>query len=81
MPNGTTVAPAPNVDCAIRDALIAEAEDNLLRLAELAKAEASAIRTQSHSVQLEIDLQIEHYLGEKERALGRLHQHRIEHGC
>ena len=52
-----------------------------MRLSKLAHAEADAMRTGNESTWMEIDHQIELTIGEKERALGALKQHRQEHGC
>ena len=58
-----------------------EIQRHLVHLSELARAEVEAIKSESEKTWLEIDRQIENVVGEKERSLGALNQHRTEHGC
>ena len=67
--------------CARQQELIAETQVYLMRLSELARKEADAIESRDENEILAIDKDIETTLGNKERALGALHQHRAEHGC
>ena len=53
----------------------------LTALAELAHAEREALRTGDQQLIMAIDKQIENTMGEKERGMGALRQHRLEHGC
>jgi hypothetical protein len=53
----------------------------LTTLAELAHAEREALRSGDQQLIMEIDKQIENVIGEKERGMGALRQHRAEHGC
>jgi hypothetical protein len=52
-----------------------------MRLSELARREGDAIQSRDDADILAIDKEIETTLGDKERALGALRQHRAEHGC
>jgi hypothetical protein len=45
------------------------------------RAAAAALEHRHENLAHEIDLQIELKFGEKERAMGKLQQHREEHGC
>jgi hypothetical protein len=58
-----------------------QAQGVLSRLAELAHEQQIAIREGSEERIMAVDQRIELTLGEKERALGALRQHRQEHGC
>ena len=55
-------------------------QQHLLRLAELAHEEAGLVSHDDPRWR-EVDQRIENELGEKERALGALKEHRREHGC
>jgi hypothetical protein len=57
------------------------AQGILLHLAELMHREREAIATESENTLLAIDHEIELAVGEKERAMGALRQHRQDHGC
>lgn len=70
-----------SVACAERDTLIDSTQECLLRLADLARHQAEALCNGSTNVVMAIDKQIEQTLGEKERSLGALLQHRQDHGC
>jgi hypothetical protein len=67
--------------CSEQQRLISQVQEHLINLADLARAEVDAMRDESENTWLEIDRQIELAIGEKERALGALKQHRHEHGC
>ncbi len=71
----------PAGPCTRQQQLIAEVQRHLIRLSELALQEASVITRKDDNTWLAIDKQIEHELGEKERCLGALREHREEHGC
>jgi hypothetical protein len=58
-----------------------ETQRTLLRLAELARHQAEALRTGADNLIMALDKEIETTLGEKERTLGALQGHRKEHGC
>ena len=53
---------------------------HLMRLSDLAREEATLI-SKPNGRWLAVDKEIELELGEKERALGALRQHREDHGC
>ena len=67
--------------CLRQQDLIGAVQQHLLRLAELARADADAVKIADLELALKIDKQIEEELGSKERAMGALKQHREEHGC
>ena len=67
--------------CRRQQELIAETQHHLIRLSELARMQSEALQTGSENVVLELDRQVENALGEKERALGALREHRSQHGC
>jgi len=67
--------------CQRQQELLAEVQRILLKLSELARAESKAMESRSENAWLEIDKQIELTIGEKERSMGALKQHRDEHGC
>jgi hypothetical protein len=52
-----------------------------MRLSELARQEAEAVKNRNDETWLAIDKEIENELGRKERALGALKEHQREHGC
>ena len=58
-----------------------EVQRHLIRLAELAREEAAVITEKDNPRWLDVDKRIEQVLGEKERAIGALNEHRREHGC
>ena len=67
--------------CHRQQELIVEAQQHLVRLAELARMQAQALDNTSENLVMELDKQVENELGEKERAIGALREHRMEHGC
>jgi len=67
--------------CLKQQELIVEAQSCLAQLSELMRAAAAALENRHENLAHEIDLQIELKFGEKERAMGKLQQHREEHGC
>jgi|SRR6185437_16903119 len=67
--------------CLRQQELMEEVRRRLARLAELAHAEAEALKSRHHNLWKEIDQQIELTIGEKERCIGALNEHRKEHGC
>jgi hypothetical protein len=67
--------------CATRAALTRQVDDVVARVVELIYRRSAAIEYGHENTVMVIDRQIEHSLGEKERAIGALLQHRKEHGC
>jgi len=67
--------------CLRQQELIEEVRIYLQRLGELAHAEADALTGGHQDLWKEIDQEIENVMGEKERAIGALNEHRAEHGC
>ncbi|HXS95975.1 MAG TPA: hypothetical protein VN736_15325 [Candidatus Limnocylindrales bacterium] len=70
--------PAP---CLLKQQLIDGVQKHLIRLSELAKDAAEALRMQDDMRVDETDREIERELGAKERAMGALREHAREHGC
>jgi hypothetical protein len=68
-------------ECPRQQELIEEVQRHLARLAQLAHSESDALRKRHHNLWKEIDQQIEMEIGEKERCIGALNEHRAEHGC
>jgi hypothetical protein len=69
------------VQCPRQQELVAETQGYLMQLSELARREADAIQSRDEQEILAIDKEIEATLGNKERTLGALYEHRAEHGC
>ncbi len=67
--------------CRVKLDLMEQAQRVLSNLSELMIREREAIATESENTMLAIDKAIEHKVGEKERIMGALRQHRSEHGC
>ena len=67
--------------CAEQQRLIDEVQGHLIRIAELSRATAEALASRNENMTAVLDRQVETALGEKERALGALRQHRKDHGC
>jgi hypothetical protein len=61
--------------------LMEEVRQTLSKLADLMQREREAVTSGSDEEMMAIDKDIEHKLGEKERQMGALRQHRKEHGC
>jgi hypothetical protein len=73
---------AEDKPCLRQQELIAAVQQHLSRLAELMHTESALIADKSDNGKwLDVDKLIEHELGEKERSLGALKEHRHEHGC
>jgi hypothetical protein len=73
--------PDSPLPCLRQQELIGEVQHHLIRLSDLARAEVEAVRSKDDKELLSIDKEIEATLGEKERSLGALREHRREHGC
>ena len=67
--------------CPRKQHLIEEVQRHLIRISELSRATAEAIGNRTENLVSALDKQIEWEVGAKERALGALQQHRLEHGC
>jgi hypothetical protein len=74
------MTPAPRF-CPEGQRLMERVQRHLISIAELSHAAAEAVAARNDNLVREIDDQVEHELGAKERALGALRQHREEHGC
>jgi hypothetical protein len=70
-----------NQPCRKQQSLIDCVQQHLLRIADLSRDTAEAVANRNENLTRELDSQVEKELGEKERALGALRQHREEHGC
>jgi len=73
--------PESQKPCLRQQELMEEVRRRLAHLAELAHAESEALKNHHHNLWKEIDQQIELTIGEKERCIGALNEHRKEHGC
>jgi hypothetical protein len=67
--------------CAEQQRLMKEVQCHLIRISELSRATVEAVAARNENLTRELDKQVEAELGEKERALGALRQHRLDHGC
>lgn len=67
--------------CVEQQRLIEVVQQHLIRIAELSRATADAMASRNDDLIAELDRQVEREIGEKERALGALRQHRKDHGC
>ncbi len=67
--------------CPQQQKLIGEVQKHLIRIAELSRAAADAVANGNENLTRELDKQVEAEIGKKERARGRLRQHREDHGC
>ena len=54
---------------------------HLMQIASLSRATADALANQNENLAHDLDREVEREIGEKERAMGALRQHRVEHGC
>lgn len=64
------------------DAQLSSALDSALgRLIDVTRESQAAFRENRNADLLRLDKDLEMALGEKERAIGALRQHRREHGC
>jgi tetrahydromethanopterin S-methyltransferase subunit G len=67
--------------CRIKDRLQNLVQHILFEIATLSREEAEILKTGDQKRINEIDKRLENLVGEKERALGAVKQHRTEHGC
>jgi len=67
--------------CAHQQELIEVVRKHLARIAELSRDTAEALAAGEMGRAMEFDKEIELELGEKERDMGALHEHKKEHGC
>jgi hypothetical protein len=67
--------------CGVRLQLEEHVRHTLRKLAILAAQEADLIASDDEPKMDAVDEDLENVLGEKERAIGALKQHRAEHGC
>jgi hypothetical protein len=74
-------SPIHEAQCLRQQEIIHEIQGHLIRLAELAHAVASALENRNENLAHQIDREIELQLGAKERGMGKLEEHRKEHGC
>jgi hypothetical protein len=72
------ITPPP---CRQQQELIEVVQNHLFRIAELSRATADALINRNENMTRELDREVEHEIGKKERALGALRQHRHDHGC
>jgi hypothetical protein len=67
--------------CAEYDRLVSYVENVLGNLAQLATLHLEAFRAGDFAAARQIDMDLERTVGEKERSIGALRQHMIEHKC
>lgn len=67
--------------CLEQQELLKAVLGHLEKLSQLAQAAKAALGNGNEKLAFELDAQVESELGAKERAMGALRQHRIEHGC
>jgi hypothetical protein len=67
--------------CPREQELNEDVQRHLRRIAELAHAEREALQDRHTNLWVKLDKEIELEIGEKERSIGALNQHRKEHGC
>ena len=67
--------------CPAQQELIERVQDHLAKLTELMRFASVALANHQENTSMEIDRQIEAEIGEKERAMGALNEHRHDHGC
>ena len=67
--------------CQEQQHLMDEVQKHLIRISELSRAIADALRAREDNLLRALDHECETELGRKERALGALRQHRKDHGC
>lgn len=67
--------------CAIEAELARSAAEALARLVDIARKSLEAFRANHGAELMKLDKELENALGEKERTLGALRQHRLEHKC
>jgi hypothetical protein len=67
--------------CNTRQRLEDLAQHQLRELAAMAHEEAEILKTGDEERIVEVDKRIENTLGQKERVIGALQEHRREHGC
>jgi hypothetical protein len=68
-------------ECPVKERLERLVQHHLKELAGLANVEAEILKTADQARIIDVDKRIENLVGEKERSLGALKQHRAEHGC
>lgn len=67
--------------CPVEKRLAETVSNVLARLVELTTAQLQAFREDRQADLSRLDKELENTVGEKERAIGRLDEHRTEHGC
>lgn len=67
--------------CPKKQQLMEQVQASLVSLSELTRAAVDALRRDDRATTQKLDNEIEHKLGEKERAMGALREHENEHGC
>jgi hypothetical protein len=67
--------------CAEYDHLESVVERALAKVAEVSTLQLELFRSRKFSKVMSVDKRLENLVGEKERAIGALHQHVKEHHC
>lgn len=69
------------MDCPERDRLLGEASCALQLISDLTRKQIEVLYANDPQHLSRLDKQLELAFGEKERAIGALHQHQKEHAC
>ncbi len=69
------------MDCARRDELAAESQQALEQIIQITIQAREALRQGNQAEMLRTDRALELALGEKERLIGALREHKTQHGC
>lgn len=67
--------------CQRRERLSNDVQHHLIRISELSRATAEAVKNRNENLTRKLDEEVEREIGAKERALGALREHCAEHGC
>ena len=67
--------------CRLQQELIEDVQNHLIRISELTRAVAEALKNKNENLAAQLDKEVDLELGRKERSMGALHQHRKEHCC
>jgi hypothetical protein len=67
--------------CTVQQELIEDVQNHLIRISELTRAVAAALKSKNENLAAQLDKEVDLELGRKERGMGALHQHRKDHGC
>lgn len=80
-PHGAASAKKKMEQCPEFERLQSEVREILQKLTELTTDQLHAFQTNDRARFARLDKELEHTVGEKERAIGAMAQHASEHGC